>query len=147
MIGWRETVSLPDWELWALKAKTDTGARTTALHAAQIEEFHSGGDLHVRFCLDHPDLTNVMHLSCPVQHRREITNTSGVPELRYIIVQDLQIGARRGRVEISLANRSDLGFPIILGRTTLRVLRLTVDPSRSWLQSERPDPHTSGPRA
>lgn len=138
MIGWRETLFLPQWDLPPLKAKADTGARTTALHASGIEEFRQDGALYVRFCLDHPDFGPARDLTCKVMHRREITNTSGVPDLRYIIAAHVEIGPRKGRIEISLANRADMAFPIILGRTAMRVLRLTVDPTRSWLQSEKP---------
>ena len=71
----------------------------------------------------------------PILHTRRITNTSGIPEERFIIATTLRIGDRKGRIEVSLSDRSDMRYPIIIGRSALRLLRLTVDPSRSWLFS------------
>lgn len=138
MIGWRETASLPDWAIEGVKIKADTGARTTAVHASDIEECHKGGALWVRFALDHPAIEEGARIEAKVLHRRAVTNTGGVAEVRYIIATALRIGDRSGRVEMSLAERGSMKFPIILGRTSMRVLRLTVDPTRSWLASPKP---------
>jgi hypothetical protein len=73
----------------------------------------------------------------PILHCRKITNTSGIPEERFIVATVLEIGARAERIEISLTDRSDMTFPIIIGRSAMRVLRLSVDPTRSWLRSTR----------
>lgn len=137
MIGWRERVSLPDLGLGEFEAKIDTGARTTALHATSIRSYSSGGTLWVEFLPDHMLLTNSDKCVLPVHHIRSITNTSGIPEERIIAVTTLCIGARQQKIEISLSDRSDMVFPMIVGRTALRLLRLTVDPSRSWLQSSQ----------
>ncbi len=137
MIGWRETISLPDLGIHQFKAKIDTGALTTALHATNITRLEIDGREFVRFLPDHGVLEDVEECTLPALHRRNITNTSGIPEERFIVATVLQIGTRRARVEISLTDRSDMKFPIIIGRSAMRVLRLTVDPSRSWLQSER----------
>lgn len=137
MIGWRETASLPDLDLRRFRAKIDTGALTTALHATKITRLEVRGQQWVEFLPDHEVLEDVQHCVLPLLHTRQITNTSGVPEERFIVATTLQIGTRKGRIEVSLTDRSDMRFPIIIGRSALRLLRLTIDPSRSWLQTPR----------
>ena len=138
MIGWRESVSLPDLNLSLFSSKTDTGARTTALHASNISEIEVDGEQWVEFIPDHDASVPESCCKARVLHVRSITNTSGVPEERFIIATTLRIGEQEQRIEVSLTNRSEMKFPLILGRTALRVCRLTVDPSRSWLVSEKP---------
>lgn len=133
MIGWREIVSLPELGLNSLKAKTDTGARTTALHASNIVGIEIAGQPWVEFVPDHDEQEAGILCKAPVMHIRNITNTSGIPEERYIIATRLCIGKLEHRIEISLTNRSGMKFPVILGRTALRLMRLNVNPSRSWL--------------
>lgn len=137
MIGWRETVSLPDLGLRTFRAKIDTGALTTALHATGISRIDVNGKPWVEFLPDHGSLAETTLCRLPILHTRKITNTSGIPDERYIVATTLQIGDLKGRIEVSLANRSDMTFPIIIGRSAMRLLRLTVDPSRSWLQTSR----------
>ncbi len=135
MIGWRETVSLPDFGLTSFRAKVDTGARTTALHATNIAHIEINGESWVEFLPDHNQLESVGLCTAPIHHLRNIKNTSGIPEERLIIETRLQLGNREAFVEVALSDRSDMKFPIIIGRTTMRQLSLTVNPSRSWLQS------------
>lgn len=135
MIGWRESVSLPDLGLVSFRAKADTGARTTALHATNIACIEVNGQPWVEFLPDHNPLVSVNLSAAPIHHLRNITNTSGIPEKRFIIATRLRLGKREAQIEVSLTDRSDMRFPIIIGRTAMKQLRLTVDPSRSWLQS------------
>ncbi|WP_089233643.1 ATP-dependent zinc protease family protein [Tropicimonas sediminicola] len=137
MIGWRETVSLPDLGLMTFRAKIDTGALTTALHASGISRIEVGGKPWVEFLPDHGSLVDTSLCRLPILHSRKITNTSGIPDERYIVATTLQIGEHRARIEVSLADRTDMTFPIIIGRSAMRLMRLTVDPARSWLQSPR----------
>lgn len=137
-IGWRETVSLPDLDLTSFQAKIDTGARTTALHATNIRQLEINGRMWVEFLPDHQVLDGSDLCAAPVLHRRSITNTSGTPEERFIITSHLTLGPRQARIEISLTDRSDMVFPVIIGRTGLRQLRMIVDPVRSWLLSQKP---------
>ena len=137
MIGWRETISLPDLGIHRFAAKFDTGALTTALHATNISCLEAEGRHWVQFLPDHEGLDDVDHRVLPILHTRRITNTSGVPEERFIVATTLQIGPRKARIEVSLTDRSDMKYPIIIGRSALRVMRLTIDPSRSWLRSKR----------
>lgn len=138
VIGWRETVSLPDLGLPDFQAKIDTGARTTALHATNIKQVEINGQMWVEFLPDHQVLGGLDLCAAPVLHKRCITNTSGTPEERFIITSHLKLGSRQARIEISLTDRTDMIFPVIVGRTGLRQLRLIVDPVRSWLQSQKP---------
>lgn len=133
LIGWRERITLPSLGLDNIEAKIDTGARTTALHASRIRTFDQDGDLWVEFHPEHDRLDNVSMCRCPVKERRAITNTSGVPEDRIIIRTRLLIAGHRLTVDISLADRADMAFPIIIGRTALRRGRLLIDSGRSWL--------------
>lgn len=136
-VGWRETISMPALGLNGFRAKLDTGALTTALHATQISRRVIDGKPWVEFLPDHEDLEGSDYCLLPLLHSRMIKNTSGIPEARFIVATTLEIGDRKGRVEVSLTDRSDMKYPIIIGRSAMRLLRLTVDPSRSWLQSKR----------
>lgn len=138
VIGWREIVSLPDLGLMEFQAKIDTGARTTALHAENIERFRRNGTGWVRFTptdLGHaaPDICEARILTT-----RAIKNTSGVPEERIIIRTHLHIEKRNFLIDVSLADRTEMAFPIIIGRTALRNHRLLVNCSRSWLTKPSP---------
>lgn len=136
-VGWREYVSLPDFSLSNIKAKIDTGAKTTALHASNIRRYEQDGKPWVAFHPEHPELAETALVNAPIHAVRAITNTSGIPEDRIIIITPINIAGRIKRVEISLADRKDMKYPMIIGRTTLRVHRLVVDSARSW----RTEPH------
>lgn len=138
MVGWRESASLPELGLEQFPTKIDTGARTTAIHASNIKLYEVNGRTWVEFSPDHAGLIDVDQCVLPVHQKRRITNTSGIPEERIVVITTLSIGGRSERIEVSLSDRADMRFPMIVGRTALRQLRLTVDPSRSWLQSPKP---------
>lgn len=133
-IGWREIVQLPELGLRAIPAKIDTGARTSSLHATILEEFERHGETYVRFAVDFP-LQHVRQV-CEAIHIdwRGVTSSNGETQLRRIIKTPLRIGSLRFRAEISLADRSDMRFPMLIGRSSLR-RRFVVDSGHSWLQS------------
>jgi hypothetical protein len=133
-IGWRELVHLPELGLRAIPAKIDTGARTSSLHATILEEFEREGATYVRFAVDFP-LQQVRQV-CEAVHIdwRGVTSSNGTTQLRRIIKTPLKIGTSRFRAEISLADRSDMRFPMLIGRSSLR-RRFVVDSGHSWLQS------------
>ncbi|PIV74366.1 MAG: ATP-dependent zinc protease [Rhodobacteraceae bacterium CG17_big_fil_post_rev_8_21_14_2_50_65_11] len=133
VIGWRERVALPELGLGMIEAKIDTGARTTALHASNIRSFEQDGAPWVEFHPEHDRLDAARLCRLPVHDRRAITNTGGVPEDRIIIRTRLLIAGHRLRIEVSLADRADMAFPIIIGRTALRRGKLLVDSGHSWL--------------
>lgn len=133
-IGWRELVHLPELGLRGIPAKVDTGARTSSLHATILDEYERDGELFVRFAVDF-ERQRVRQV-CEAVHIdwRGITSSNGETQRRRIIKTPLRIGGLRFRAEISLADRSDMRFPMLIGRSSLRG-RFVVDSGHSWLQS------------
>ncbi|WP_324827172.1 ATP-dependent zinc protease family protein [Qipengyuania zhejiangensis] len=135
VVGWRERVHLPELGLHDLPAKIDTGARTSSLHGTVIERFERDGLAMVRFEVDFgPDDA---HHVCEAVHvdLRGITSSNGRTQKRLIIKTPLRIGDVEFRAEISLADRRDMKFPMLIGRSSLR-RRFVVDSGHSWLQSD-----------
>ncbi|WFL76801.1 RimK/LysX family protein [Altererythrobacter arenosus] len=139
IVGWREIVHLPQLGLANIPAKIDTGARTSSLHGSVIEEFEREGQKYIRFAVDFPQ-QKVRQL-CEAVHvdMRGITSSNGETQRRYVIKTPLKIGSLSFRAEISLADRSDMKFPMLIGRSSLR-RRFVVDSGHSWLQSPGRDP-------
>lgn len=133
MIGWRERVGFPDLGIPLLRAKIDSGARTSALHAVNIEEFLNDGEIWVRFGAPLTDHGPIIQCSAKLVDTRAIKNTSGKPQDRYVIKTTLILARRRWKIEVSLANRRNMGFTLILGRTAIRRHRLLIDPGKSFL--------------
>lgn len=140
VVGWRELVSLPELGLAGIPAKIDTGARTSSLHAHVLEDFERDGDRFVRFAVD----WGGMRHACEAVHVdvRGITSSNGDQQTRFVIKTPLTIGNLTFRAEISLADRSQMQFPMLIGRTALR-RRMVVDSGHSWLQS--PENADKGP--
>lgn len=139
VIGWREHVQLPDLGIGKLEAKIDSGARTSALHAVDIEPVERNGVPSVAFSVPLAGHGRTYRCVEPIADQRRVKNTSGIPEQRYIIKTDLLLGTRRWPIEISLADRGLMGFDLILGRTAIRGHRFLVDPGRSFLaDAEKP---------
>ncbi|WP_234030137.1 putative ATP-dependent zinc protease [Erythrobacter mangrovi] len=134
VVGWRELVHLPELGLHELPAKIDTGARTSSLHATVLEKFERDGEQYVRFAVDF-ERQHVRQV-CEAVHVdwRGITSSNGETQRRMIIKTPLRIGSLEFRVEISLADRSDMKFPMLIGRSALR-RRFVVDSGHSWLQT------------
>jgi len=132
IVGWRELVDLPGLGLSGIPAKIDTGARTSSLHAHVLEDFQRNGERFVRFAVD---WDGVRH-QCEAIHVdvRGITSSNGDQQTRFVIKTPLRIGNLVFRAEISLADRSQMQFPMLIGRTALR-RRMVVDSGHSWLQS------------
>lgn len=134
-LGWEEWVSFPGLGLPALKAKVDTGARTSALHAFDIEPFGPASAPKVRFGI-HPvpgrdDLS--IPCSAPVIDRREVTSSNGEIELRYVIEADIVIGSRSWPVELTLTDRGSMAYRMLLGRQALTE-DVVVAPGESFCQ-------------
>ncbi|SLN43864.1 Ribosomal protein S6 modification protein [Roseovarius albus] len=120
--GWEEWISLPDLGIPALRAKIDTGARTSALHAFDIETFGPASKPKVRFTL-HPipgrdDL--VIPCSAPIVDRREVTSSNGEKEMRFVIESNISVNGQSWPIEITLTNRASMNSRMLLGRTALK---------------------------
>lgn len=146
ILGWREWASLPALGIAAIKAKLDTGAKTSALHAWDLSLRMVEGRQWVRFRVHPIQRDKVTSVVCeaPVSDRRWVTNSSGTRERRYIITTNLQIGSNRWPIELNLANRDAMGFPMIIGREAMRD-RLIVDPHASYRAGRKPSTAVDGP--
>ncbi|MDP2696916.1 ATP-dependent zinc protease [Thalassospira sp.] len=141
LVGWREWVSLPDFGVWQVKAKVDTGARTSSLHATHIKMISRDGRQFVKFNLPHYRGDGHGRVACeaPLADIREIRSSNGEVENRYVISTHIGVGAHRLKVEMTLANRTLMGFPMLLGRTALRAGKFLVQPGKSYLAG-KPEP-------
>ena len=134
VIGWREWVGLPRLGIRAIRAKIDTGARTTALHALDIERTdHSDGTRWLAFTVPGGEGHPARRVEAPMVEEREVKNTSGIPDPRPVIQTMLSLDRRRWPIEVTLADRTEMGFDVILGRTAIRGRALLVNPGRSFL--------------
>lgn len=135
IIGWREWVALPHLEVHAIKAKIDTGARSSALHAFDLEHFDRNGQAMVRFQA-HPiqrDDRHIVVAEAALLEERVVRNSGGQEELRPVIETTVQVGRRIWAIELTLTNRDEMGFRMLLGRQAVR-RRYLVDPGHSYLQ-------------
>lgn len=134
-LGWEEWCALPDLGLPALKAKVDTGARTSALHAFDIEPFGPANAPKVRFTVrpipGRHDLT--LACSAPIFDRREVTSSNGETEFRYVIESRLAMGGRAWPVELTLTDRGAMAYRMLLGRRAIQP-DMVVAPNESCLQ-------------
>lgn len=149
-LGWREWLALPGLGIPEIKAKVDTGARTSALHTFDLEVYQDGsGRDRVRF-LVHPlqhDLDYVVRCDAPVSSSRVVKDSGGHAEVRPFIVTQVMLASQSWEIEISLTSRDNMKFRMLLGRTAMKG-RYTVDPSRSYLAGRprrEPSPGAAAP--
>ncbi|MDI4653818.1 MULTISPECIES: ATP-dependent zinc protease [Pseudoalteromonas] len=134
IVGWREWLGLPELGIEKIKAKVDTGARTSCIHAFDIEEFSVNGEAWVKFTT-HPlqdDVETTVECRAKVVERKYVTSSSGQRELRYFIETKLVAGTQSWPVRVTLSNRSTMKFRMLLGRTAMEN-RIVVDPALSHL--------------
>lgn len=137
IIGWREWCSLPDLALPGLAAKIDTGARTSSLHAFRIRRFSRDGDEWVRFFVHPVQRHRHPEIACEakVVERRAVTSSNGKSQLRPVISTTLTLGVYSFVTELTLTNRDEMGYRMLIGRQSL-TRRFVVDPGLSYTLGE-----------
>jgi len=139
-IGWREWISLPSLGVSSIKAKIDTGARSSALHAFDLEYFEQDGQRMVRFNI-HPlqrNAKSTVPATAPLLEFRKVKSSGGHETRRPVILTPVQALGRQFEIELTLASRDTMGFRMLLGRQAVRG-RFLVDPGHSYLGG-RPTP-------
>lgn len=134
LTGWREWVRLPEIGVSHIKAKIDTGAQTSALHAADVEEFTRDGADWVRFTV-HPWQHNdndEIRVELPVHDRRTVRSSSGHSQDRLVVLMDVELLGRRIPAEFTLTSRHEMVFRMLIGREALRQ-GFVVDSAASYL--------------
>ena len=134
IVGWREWLSLPELGIEWIKAKVDTGARTSALHAFELDEYMESGLKMVSFSI-HPlqKREDIVH-SCvaAVVDERVVSDSGGHREKRYVISTPVRLGEHEWPIEVTLTNRDSMLFRMLLGRTAMAG-RFLVQPEASFL--------------
>lgn len=134
LVGWREWVSLPELGIFAIKAKVDTGARTSCLHTFAIQEYEKENEKWVKFKI-HPiqdEEDTIQECHAKVIDMRTVRDSGGHESFRYVINTLLVIGPCRYQIEITLTARDKMKFRMLLGRTAMEG-RLLVDPKASFI--------------
>ena len=133
IIGWREWVGLPDLGIKTIKAKVDTGARSSSLHAVNMQEFERDGVQWVRFQV-HPvqrKRLDAVEVEAAVLEYRSVRSSSGKAAVRPVIITNIELFDIRWPVELTLASRDAMGFRMLLGREAFRG-RFLVDAGKSY---------------
>ena len=134
IIGWKEWVELPQLKIPHIKAKIDTGAKTSCLHAENIDSFMQYGKEYVRFSTSFGiDNAKSITCECPVIDKRTVVSSSGQGELRYAILTKIKLGEWSGDVEMTLTSRKKMQYNMLVGRTSIRVGNFLVDPSKKYI--------------
>jgi hypothetical protein len=138
IIGWREWLTLPDLGIQAIKAKVDTGARTSALHTFGLVPFEKGGILKVKFGIHPLQRRKDIEVDCEadIVDRRRVTSSAGQSEMRYVIRTSAALGKLRWPIELTLTSRKSMRFRMLLGRAAISGL-LLVDPAKSYLTGRK----------
>ena len=132
-VGWREWIALPELGIERIKAKVDTGARTSALHAYRIQQIERGGLPFARFFVHpvqrrrHPEVL----CEAPIIDERIVVSSNGTKEHRYVVQTLLRMNGIDWPIQVTLTNRDEMGFRMLLGRQALRG-RFLVDPGSSY---------------
>jgi hypothetical protein len=137
-VGWREWLALPELGVPAIKAKVDTGARSSCLHVLDMETFEKDGAEWVRFVVQplrrRPDIS--FQCVAPVIDRRRVTDSGGHSQSRVFIETEISLGGRRWRCELNLTRRDNMLFPMLLGRTALAGAAV-IEPGKSFSQGKQ----------
>lgn len=138
VIGWREWASLPELGIDSIKAKIDTGARTSALHAFSLQTFTEGSKNKIKFDI-HPlqhDDQKIITCVADIIDKRWVSDSGGHREERYVIQTTLVLGGIIWPIEVTLTERDTMLFRMLIGRSAIRK-RYVVDPAKSFTQLEK----------
>lgn len=137
-IGWKEWFSLDCLGLPAIKGKIDTGAKTSALHAFNIESFYIEDVEYVKFDIHPLQKNKRLSRTCiaRVIDQRMVSDSGGKKERRFVIKSDLKIGEKKLRIELTLTNRDSMTFRMLLGREAIKQAKMLVNPSKAFLQGK-----------
>ncbi|MGO2507514.1 MAG: ATP-dependent zinc protease family protein [Vibrio hibernica] len=136
IVGWREILSLPELGIETIKAKIDTGARSSCLHTFKLETFERDSELWVRFWV-HPLQNNndfIKECEAKVLDQRMVKDSGGHEEQRFVIQTMLKFNEEEWPIEMTLTNRENMLFRMLLGRTAMQN-KIIVDPTASFLIS------------
>lgn len=136
IIGWRETLVLPKLNIDKIKAKIDTGARTSALHAFDIHTYIENNQEMVKFKV-HPyqkDTKTTIEALAPLLENRKVTNSGGHSQVRPVIKTMVNLGSHQWEIELTLTNRDVMGFRMLLGRQAVKN-RFLIHCGKSFYQS------------
>lgn len=137
-IGWREWVAFPELGVEAIKAKVDTGARTSSIHAFDLREVRRDGRVYVRFKI-HPEQRSArpeIEVELPMVARRRVRDSGGKLEERPVVSTEIELMGERWPIELTLTRRDMMGFRMLLGRRAIRG-RFVVDPGGSFYGGKR----------
>lgn len=138
IIGWREFVTLPELNIERIKVKIDTGARSSAIHAFNIQELVQNKKRIIQFQVtpkQHND-SKIISTQAELLEYREIRNSGGIAQLRPVIKTNVKLGEYTWSIELSLTDRDVMGFRMLLGRQAIRN-KFLVNPGKSFIQSSR----------
>ena len=132
IIGRLERINLPNWDLIGLEAKVDTGAYSSSIHCSHIHSFEKNNEIWVRFQLLDPEHSSYNHktFEVPVSDVRDVKSSNGSVESRYFVSTIIELNKQLIEVELSLTDRSEMKYPVLLGRKFL-LNRFLVDVSKS----------------
>ena len=136
-IGWQEWAGFPELCTTRIKAKIDTGAKTSAIHAFSVSEFERDGAPWASFILHPVQRRKLPEITCqaPIVDRRMIRSSNGIAQERLVIRTTMRMGDREWPVDLSLTNRDDMGFRLLVGRDALKK-SILIHPARTFLQGK-----------
>ncbi|SEI86505.1 Uncharacterized conserved protein [Allopseudospirillum japonicum] len=135
-VGWKEVIRFPDLGI-QVRAKIDTGAKTSALHAVEIQGFEHQGQQWVRFTSFNEEALGDPEVKCevPVYDVRRVRSSNGHAQQRYVIKTRMQLGALEQKIQLTLVDRSKMDYPMLLGRRAMEH-HILVAPGASYLHGQ-----------